>query len=319
MPANRSRTQEWRKCLQQIHTRGGALEIAVSPAARSDGGAPNGAAETAPAEGGQLHADLIWRVRVLELNEDEVVVEQPMALGRSIQIEVGTNLVAIIAIGQNRWMFRSTNLGNVTHGNSARPVPALRIRLPETVERCQRRNFYRVETASVTLPVIEMWPLLDPKSVVLAERASELRAQERLVQGAGESSATNVRLPNGKPLVPQGDEIMPEVGPRFSATMLNVGGGGLGARVSAQESQHLLRHKIFWLRIPLMPVLAEPICVTGKVVHTHIESTHDTYAGLSFDFTFNPHHQRFVAQQICTYIAALQQSKFRSGQQRRSA
>ena len=49
--------------------------------------------------------------------------------------------------------------------------------LPDEVRRCQRRSFYRVETARINLPVVDVWPLLDPKSILLAERANELAVE----------------------------------------------------------------------------------------------------------------------------------------------
>ncbi|HWB19233.1 MAG TPA: hypothetical protein VG711_02950, partial [Phycisphaerales bacterium] len=212
----------------------------------------------------------------------------------------GTQLTAVIAIGQNRWMFATSNQELVNMpGPGGRMTQAMRISLPETVERCQRRNFYRVQTASLQLPQLEIWPLLEPRSVVLAERASELRSME--------SSKQNAEASAPLPKITDSAFVMPEVGPKFTASMLNIGGGGIGIRVLHTDSQHLVRHKLFWLRIPLAPVMNEPVCATGKLVHTHIESTHDMYGGLAFDFTFNPAHQRFVAQQICRYIALLQQ------------
>ncbi|MBT8485144.1 MAG: hypothetical protein KJO43_06160, partial [Phycisphaerae bacterium] len=69
MPANRSRTMQWRRCLEQIQERGGAIEIAVAHAGDDDDG-----------------AHLIWRVRVLALSADEIVVEQPAALGQIVHI-----------------------------------------------------------------------------------------------------------------------------------------------------------------------------------------------------------------------------------------
>jgi hypothetical protein len=54
------------------------------------------------------------------------------------------------------------------------------------------------------------------------------------------------------------------------------------------------------------------ICATGKLVHTHMESTHDLYAGMAFDFTFNPAHERFVIDQICRYIALQQGAQLHS-------
>src|SRR5262245_26468511 len=97
VPANRSRTHEWRRCLRQVYARKGALEIAV-------------AQDMADAEDG-LH--LVWRVRLLAVSETEIIVEQPCTLGQLIPIDQGIQLVAILSIGQNRWMFTTTNLGPI--------------------------------------------------------------------------------------------------------------------------------------------------------------------------------------------------------------
>ena len=99
---------------------------------------------------------------------------------------------------------------------------------------------------------------------------------------------------------------MPEVGPRFTATLLNIGGGGVGLRVRPQDAQALTRNKLFWLRFRRPPELATPLCATGKLAHTTVDSTQHTYAGMAFDFSFNPGHQRFVVEQICRYITAMQ-------------
>jgi hypothetical protein len=285
VPANRSRTLEWRRCLRQVFERSGALEIAV-------------AQHTSDSE---LAHHLIWRVRMLSLTDSEIVVEQPVALGQLIQIDRGIELVVVLSIGQNRWMFSTTNLGAFQFGLSdRRTTPALRLKMPDTVQRCQRRSHYRVETASLTLPVAECWPLLDPRSVLVAERAYEIQydlEQSRL--RGGETAAPSFDY----------DAVMPEVGPKFTGALLNLGGGGVGLRVNPNDAQSLARHKLLWIRLSLPPALSTPICATGKVVHTHIESNHDTYAGLAFDFSFNPSHQRFVVDQICRYIAVQQRSQ----------
>jgi hypothetical protein len=49
-----------------------------------------------------------------------------------------------------------------------------------------------------------------------------------------------------------------------------------------------------------------PLVATGKLVHTHIDSAQRTYAGLSFDFTFNPAHQKTVAEQVERSIRTLE-------------
>jgi len=281
VPANRSRTLGRRRCLEQIYQRNGSLEIAI-------------AREYEEGKDGQ---HLIWRVRLLDMSDSEVVVEQPMTLGQLIKINQGVELVAIIAIGQNRWMFSTTNLGFVEHRlNQHKNVPAMRLVLPSRVERCQRRNFYRVETAALRLPRVELWPLLDPKSVVVAERANELQA---------------VCGDQGGQVMSDYEEILPEVGPRFTALLVNIGGGGVGLTVEAAEAHNLSNSKVLWVRMTLPPELENPICATGKVVHTHMESNHNLYAGLSFDFSFNPAHQSFIADQICRYIAVQQRNQLK--------
>jgi c-di-GMP-binding flagellar brake protein YcgR len=292
VPAQRSRTLNWRPCLAQLHERKGSLEIAVV------GG---------PAQEVGAGRHLIWRVRLLDITDDELVVERPMALGRTIDLEPGTSLVAVLAIGQNRWMFSTANLGLIDHGPGPRKLPAMRLATPEVVERCQRRNHYRVETAALHLPHVDAWPLLDGRSVMLAERANEIQFDLSVSGGEQAPVVQPARLAD--------DDMLPQVGPRFSASLMNIGGGGLGLRVAARESAALSRHKLFWLRFTLYPEVSTPICATAKVVHTHLESSQDVYAGLAFDFSFNPGHQRFVIDQICRYISALQRAQFR----RRSA
>jgi hypothetical protein len=238
---------------------------------------------------------LVWRVRLVKLLDKEILVEQPAALGKVIRVDTGVELVAMLAVGQNRWMFHTTVLGLAQHaGRDRRPGSVMRLTMPESVERC-RRNYYRMPTASLNLPEVEVWPLLDPKSVVLAERANELQFETDkgrvLVDGDGEDPD---------------QATMPEVGPKFTATLLNIGGGGVGLRVRPQDAQALARHKLFWLRFSLPPQLTTPVCATGKLAHTNVDSSQHTYAGLAFDFSFNPAHQQLVVEQISMYISAMQ-------------
>ena len=280
MPARRSRTLEWRSCLEQVLERGGALEIAVLR--------PR---ENRTAAGSHL----VWRVRLLHLTDDEILVEPPMALGEVMRVEEGVELIAVLAVGQNRWMFKTTHLGLTEHQRGQRKVTAMRLVMPPSVERCQRRNYFRMETGAIVLPEVEVWPLLDPKSVLIAERANELQFEEdrKGNRRTGPADADN-------------EMTLPEVGPKFAAILVNIGGGGLGLRVRPQDAQSLGRHKIFWLRFTLPPELTTPICATAKLVHTNVDSTQHVYAGLAFDFSFNPIHQRFIVEQICRFIAMQQ-------------
>jgi c-di-GMP-binding flagellar brake protein YcgR len=315
---------EWRRCLRQVFERNGALEIAV---ARTY-------------DEGVAGRHLIWRVRMLTLSDEEMTVEQPMALGHLIPLKPGIEVVAILAVGQNRWMFNTICKGVVQHvGGSERPVAALRLAVPDTVERCQRRSYYRVETAAIHLPEAEVWPLLDPKSVIPAERANELAfeaSQEanhhhgrvslsQPVQARGPARGQARGLTRGpasdSPLGVDdtAEALMPEVGPKFTGALLNLGGGGIGLRVGPADAANLGRHKLFWIRFALPPELATPVCATAKLVHTHMDSSQYTYAGLAFDFSFNPGHQQFVFDQICRYITMQQAAQLESTEHRRTA
>jgi hypothetical protein len=286
MPASRSRTTEWRRSLEQLRSREGAIEIAV---AHDHPGGDEGILNA---------ADLVWRVRVLDLATDEITVDLPFALGRAIELPVGTEIVGAIAIGQNRWMFRSKVLGAWT---PKAPFPrthrGIRITLPDHVERCLRRSM-RVDVASITLPKVEMWPLLEPRTAMPAERASELAFKAAM---AGERPA------------PMSDDMLPTVGPGFKASLINLGGGGLGVLVEPNDSAALSRHRMFWIRFTLGSIMPVPVCATARVVHTHMDSSHRIYAGISFDFDFNPAHQRVVAEQIVQAIGRL------TGAQRKAA
>lgn len=291
MPANRSRTFEWRRCLAQIRDRGGAIEIAVT----SDAGKEAG--------------DLVWRVRVIDFNDECIVVEQPVALGRLIEFEDGVEMVAFITIGQNRWTFNTSFLGCESPPSSGRPghnpSPLLRLQLPtepDAVKRCMRRKHDRLNTSQLRLPRVQVWPLLEPGSTVLAERAVALHFNGGQGGGQGDGQGAVMESPS--------DEVMPDVGPCFTTTLMNIGGGGVGLLVEPDDSQTIARHSMFWLRL-VLPGLSTPICAAGKVVHTHIESTHQTYAGIAFDFTFNPAHQKVVVDQICRYIAMQQRDQSR--------
>jgi hypothetical protein len=290
VPANRSRTSHWRRCLQQIHERGGALEIAI--------------ASHEPDQ--TSHQHLVWRVRLLGMNDAELLVEQPAALGQVISIDVGIELIVVMAIGQNRWIFTTKNLGpskiNLVDRHAPPPI---RLAMPQAVERCQRRQHDRVEPTSLVLPRVEIWPLLDPKSVLVVERAYQVQQES-----SDQDIAGRIGCDSGAPPFDY-EAIMPEVGPKFTGSLLNLGGGGIGLRIGPDDAQAVNRHKLLWLRMALPTALQTPICATGKVVHTHIESNHDLYVGLAFDFTFNAAHQKFVVDQIRRYIAFQQKSQMR--------
>jgi hypothetical protein len=286
MPAKRSRTLRWRDCLEEIHQRGGAIDVAI---ARDD--------EEGPSQ------QLIWRVSLLGLSKDELVIEEPATMGTPIKLRDGVELVGIMSIGQNRWTFRTENLGRTEAAlNAHRTVRAYRLQMPTRVTRTQRRDYYRLAVAGLDLPSVDMWPLNDPRSVVVAERMMD-EASRAVQQGQ-------------TPVLPDLEDptVRPDIGPGIVGTLLNVGGGGIGVRIPPEHSQIINRHRVFWLRLDMPGAMTIPILATAKLVHTHLQNDHSIYGGLSFDFSHNIDHQRLVVDEICRFV--VQQQRFQL--QRRS-
>jgi len=223
-----------------------------------------------------------------------MVVERPTALGQTIDLAEGIELIAVMAIGQNRWLFRTRTLGHVSLGAGGRPVMGLRLLMPTTVERCRRREHERYSTGDLAMPPVQGWPVLDPASVVAAEVACQAQ-----INDAREAVRLG-RNPDSAPVV------LPEVGPMFTAQVVNVGGGGAGIVLPAGESGPLDRSRVLYLRIDLTPHIPAPLGVTARLVHQHLDSGMNVHAGLCFDFSFHPEHKDFVADQMKRFTAALQ-------------
>jgi c-di-GMP-binding flagellar brake protein YcgR len=282
MPANRSRTENWKHCLAQIAERGGTVEMAVKVDHLLNPG-----------------GDLIWRVKLLSVNEREIVVEQPAVVGRQFRLSLNTELVVGMTIGQNRWMFATRVMGvRSVRSETGRAVSGLIVALPERVERCSRRSFYRVSTAEFQLPAVDCWPLLDPASVVAAETANRLAFQDH-AQAAG---------PRGLVSEAGGSEasVLPDVGPRFTARLLNISGGGLGLLLDDQQQGGLEASGHLWVRVNLRPHLPLPVAVTSKRAHWHRDSSGAIYVGLSFDFAYHPAHQQFVVDALTRYVESVE-------------
>ncbi len=275
MPANRSRTDRWRQSLQKIHERGGGLEFAIKHD-KDDG-----------------VKDLVWRVRVLGLSENEIVIEQPGAMGQSFRIGEGVELVGIMAVGQNRWMFNTRVVGRTLNETRAGSFPALRIEMPARVERCLRRENDRTSIAHIDLPLVECWKLLDPLSAVPLEVANRVQIED-LVRSGQTAPAVNDQV------------ALPSVGPRFAARLANLGGGGVGLVVPRESRSGIDSGKVFWLRMDLRPTIPAPMVLTAKLAHSHIDSQQHTYAGMAFEFGINNQHKDFVIRQIARYLDSLQ-------------
>jgi len=274
--------------------RGGSIELAVArPLSVSANGSENSDDSVDAVSG-----DLLVRCRVLEVGESNIRVEAPMTLGCTIEVPAGVDLVAMMAIGQNRWLFRTSCLKWMPVGLGGHPE--MRLAIPDRVERCQRRRDYRVETASLDLPEVQLWPLLDPASVILAERLIAADFMRELDSNGMDYSPTAALRG------PCEEEVMPEVGPGFPAQLVNLGGGGVGLTVDESSVGSLGRQSLYWMQFGLPPMVMTPVCATARLVHSHMQSDRRTYAGMTFDFSSNPAHKRIVVNQIVRAIACQQ-------------
>lgn len=287
MPATRSRTELWREQLHRLYERNGALEISIRPA--------DGPAE--PAEGGG--ADVVWRVRIVSISDEAIVVEQPAVFGEEVGLRPGVDLIGAMTIGQNRWMFHTRTIGAKPgapgHGDQ------LILSMPEHVERCTRRGFFRISTAELRLPAVQCWPLNDPLSVIAAETANRIRIQDLMDNSPEVHNAEAANDPI----------LLPDVGPAFTARLLNLSGGGLGLLVNHEDIQTATARPYLWLRMDLRPMIPEPVAVTVRTAHSHIDSTQSLYLGLAFDFAANPGHRQFVADLFGGYLQELQRRQAR--------
>lgn len=318
MPARRSRTDHWRDTLQQLHERNGSLELSLPgaqdrfpnpplPGEESDIPA-NGDAAGEGRRGERAAKNLIWRVRVLQLTDDSIYVEQPVVLRQRIDLEPGIELVGVIVSGPNRWMFSTRNLGlELVRMAGGKELHAIRLQMPSSVERCQRRNFYRISTVGLLLPRAEVYPLLDPNTVAAAEAANRAEINDKLA-GAGGATIAGRITPAG---ASASQFALPEVGPGFGALLVNLGGGGAGLLVEPLDGSNFDRHRLFWLRVHLAPHIPAPLGVTARAVHTHLDASQRTYVGMSFDFGFNRSHEQFVVNQLCRYVAEVQREQLR--------
>ena len=289
MPASRSRTEHWKDQLYKLHERGGALEISIRHATGTD--------EEVPVE--QSGGDVVWRVKIVAINDNAIAVEPPVAFGDAVALRPGIDLIGAITIGQNRWMFLTRTIA-ARPGIGGHPGQLI-LTMPDKVERCTRRSFFRISTAELRLPTVHAWPLFDPLSVVAAETANRVRIVDT--------------LEGGRP--PEADDapsslLLPEVGPAFTGRMLNISGGGLGIMVNHEDIQTATSRAFLWLRMDLRPIIPEPVAVTGRIAHTHMDSSQCMYLGVAFDFAANPAHRQFVAELFAQYMDELQRRQSRT-------
>lgn len=284
MPAQRSRTENWRQSLQQIIDRNGCIELAVRPPAADPAHTP---------------ADLVFRVRLLAVNDREVTIAMPNAAGHAVPLTRNAPIIASFVIGQNRWAFRTTIIAEHASPSRGGESAALVLSAPTSVDRCPRRGSARANTAGFNLPNVTCWAVLDPGTIAAAEAANRAEITRAWTQPHDASAPAKASQPM----------LMPEVGPPVTAQLMNLSGGGVGLLLTPDAARAIDRNPFTWLRLDLSPHLPAPLCVTVRRVHTHLDASQMIYLGCSLDFTWSPQGQRFVGDLLSRYVACLQGHK----------
>ncbi|HEX2610735.1 MAG TPA: hypothetical protein VHK68_06965, partial [Gemmatimonadales bacterium] len=100
--------------------------------------------------------------------------------------------------------------------------------------------------------------------------------------------------------------LLPKVGPKFHGKLLNLSGGGIGLLFDPKNQGAVDRNQFLWVKVNLQPVIAQPVAMTLKRCHTHMDSGQNVYGGFSFEFGFHQAHQRFIVDLFSRYVEMIE-------------
>jgi c-di-GMP-binding flagellar brake protein YcgR len=283
MPASIA-VPEWQLSLQKLALRNGVMELEPADAK------PAPQAHVVVDETGEAQAaqTLSWRVRLLKLDGQSVIIERPTSAHQPVVIKPGDAVTGTMLEGSTRWSLSMVVIEQLPFKlNGAQSIVALRLSWPKQVTNAQRREFFRVDTAGAIIPPLTIWKLADPASCVEFERYNELVHKMR-------GRSENIPKPH-----------FPQIADPFSARLIDLSGGGLCVSVARTLKTTLDEKPMLWLQLTL-PEAVEPYYAAARIAHTHIESALVMQLGLSFSFEHNPPHKRFMVDEMCRFANKLQ-------------
>ncbi len=263
--------REWTQLVQTTEKRNGVMELRADPAHHD-----------LPPEQRVSH-----RVRLIQVRPDGWIVERPFSLKGEGTISPGMRLCGMLGVGAARWGFETEALEAIRHQlNAQASVPALRLAPPMNVRSAQRRAFFRVPMLAAEPARATVWPLLDIRSAVQAERANLF---EHKAEGSGQ--AMPVRSP--------------DLGSPMDGRILDLSAGGLAVLVGTERQQEIEPHECFWIEMNL-PGLGLPLRAVGRKVRCASETPESLTLAMAFTFTHHRAHETFVTDTLCRVAAGEQ-------------
>jgi c-di-GMP-binding flagellar brake protein YcgR len=277
MPSLATRSvSDFRKALEETAARDAVVELALAyPPKQEPNADPNN-----PAVNPQ------WRVRLLDLDDEELIIERPapQVSANTPGLEHGLALDATIGSGASRWTFRTQVIARQHHQlNAKQKVAAIRLAAPTRIRSAQRRSFFRVSMANASAQPVHLWALFNPATCVPAEKAN---------QALHEADPPPEQPPHSP---------LPAIGDHFTAELVDISGNGLGLSIGARETIKIEKHRLYWVQLQL-PDLAWPLLFVAQLVHVRHDRAHRrANLGMQLVYKHHPPYQKFVEDMICRF------------------
>lgn len=231
----------------------------------------------------------VWRVRLLNINNQSLLVDRPTVAQHPVTVHPGTILQGLLVDGDSRWSFMTRVIEPTrVETSDGHHVSGLRLAWPIDFQTAQRRDFFRVDVAGAELPPVRAIELKDVEAAIAYEKHERLL--HRLIGREGET------VPAAPP--------MPETGRAFNGLAIDLSGGGMCLSVGVEAEPLLELLPLLWIRIAL-PHLPRELHLTARVAHWHRDGDR-LLLGLAFCHSRDAEQRAFVADLVCRFTAEQQ-------------
>lgn len=276
-------SQPWEQCLAALNERDGAVEI-TGLSAQRDPSTPTDHAHINSTR--QQNVAPSFRVRLLAWRPAGLVVDRPASAEEAHYFQQGAVVRVLVVDGPARWELMTTVATRVKFRlNEHTVIPAIVLTRPHEVNSVQRREFFRVSTAALKVPPVQLKPV------------TQLPANTE-----------------------QGNTFAAVIGPQpdlrpFTGVLVNVGGGGMGVEAPAQVAFTLSLCTQYKCVVNL-PLTDKPLEVNCTLVHLETLKAGEHYLGLRFE-TDTIGERRRVEDYICHFTSSLQRQQIQRSKRAR--